>query len=268
MELELVFKGFGCILNHNKLLIVIINMIHMDLINKIIKKTSNLCKDLIHNTSLRSYANNEYINIFLDEVNDDIKILKSYSDLSFEEKLKEHNQVFYNYFFNKYKDEYCPTHFRNYFNFKNNIKYLELRTKIDDILEEEDFISIFQHRTGRIKNLLLNQRIISGLGNIYASESLYRAGIDPRRRPYRLTRKRIAGLHKAIRHVLQAATRHGGSRRGRPGPTTWSARPPGSCPPGGRCPRGPRRRPGRTRLGHLYRPGLATAPAGRSGTWR
>lgn len=78
-------------------------------------------------------------------------------------------------------------------------------------LTEMEFVGLFKRRTGRIKSLLLNQRILAGLGNIYADESLHRAGIDPRRRPHRLNRPRLAGLQQAICGTLREAIRHGGS---------------------------------------------------------
>ena len=82
-----------------------------------------------------------------------------------------------------------------------------------DALEvsEETFVELFKRRTGPIKSLLLNQKIIAGLGNIYANESLYRAGIHPKRRPVRLPLKSMQKLHGTIREVLQEAIGHGGS---------------------------------------------------------
>lgn len=75
----------------------------------------------------------------------------------------------------------------------------------------EEFASLLGKRKGRIKNLLLNQRLISGIGNIYADESLHRAGIDPRNRPYRMAKTRLMGLHRALCEVLEEAIRAGGS---------------------------------------------------------
>lgn len=77
--------------------------------------------------------------------------------------------------------------------------------------EKGDFISRFRQRRGRIKNLLLNQKLMSGLGNIYADESLHRSGIHPLRRPSRVPRRRLMVLHSAICEVLEEAIRHGGS---------------------------------------------------------
>ena len=72
------------------------------------------------------------------------------------------------------------------------------------------------NRRSSIKDILLNQRIIAGIGNIYACEALFRAGIRPRIRAHSLYRKSGAGraigkLYHAIRDVLQDAIRAGGS---------------------------------------------------------
>jgi formamidopyrimidine-DNA glycosylase len=66
------------------------------------------------------------------------------------------------------------------------------------------------HRAA-IKLFLLDGRRIVGVGNIYASESLFRAGIDPRTRANRLSLERCARLSKAIKDTLRAAIRAGGS---------------------------------------------------------
>jgi len=62
-----------------------------------------------------------------------------------------------------------------------------------------------------IKNLLMNQRAIGGIGNIYANEMLYRAGIRPRRRACTLSRREINALATAMRAVLDEAVQLGGS---------------------------------------------------------
>ena len=60
-------------------------------------------------------------------------------------------------------------------------------------------------RKGLIKPLLLNQRIVAGLGNIYVDEALYRARIHPLKRAGALTPPEVARLHGAIRDVLTEA---------------------------------------------------------------
>lgn len=65
-------------------------------------------------------------------------------------------------------------------------------------------------RTAPAKSFLLNQAIVAGVGNIYADEALFAAGIDPRRPAGELRRRELARLHAAIREVLEAGIRHRG----------------------------------------------------------
>jgi formamidopyrimidine-DNA glycosylase len=62
-----------------------------------------------------------------------------------------------------------------------------------------------------IKSALLDQRIVSGLGNIYVCESLWRAGINPKRLSGKVSRKKIDVLVPIIRDVLREAIYAGGS---------------------------------------------------------
>ncbi|HKB80569.1 MAG TPA: DNA-formamidopyrimidine glycosylase family protein [Thermoanaerobaculia bacterium] len=60
-------------------------------------------------------------------------------------------------------------------------------------------------RRGRIKALLMSQRVIAGVGNLYADEALYRASIEPRRAADRMTAEQTRRLFAAIRAVLREA---------------------------------------------------------------
>ena len=75
----------------------------------------------------------------------------------------------------------------------------------------EDFVGLFKGRKTLIKSALLNQKLLRGVGNIYADESLFRAGIRPRRRAASLTREDLRRLHKAVQEVLKEAIALGGS---------------------------------------------------------
>jgi len=66
-------------------------------------------------------------------------------------------------------------------------------------------------RTAAIKLLLLDQRIVAGLGNIYVCEALYRAGIHPKRAGGSVSLRRLERLVPAIRDVLDEAIAAGGS---------------------------------------------------------
>jgi len=73
------------------------------------------------------------------------------------------------------------------------------------------FIELFHGRKTPIKSALLNQKLLSGVGNIYADESLFRAAIRPRRRAVSLTRDQLRKLHLAVQEVLREAVALGGS---------------------------------------------------------
>jgi len=62
-----------------------------------------------------------------------------------------------------------------------------------------------------IRSWLLDQRRLAGVGNIYANEALYRAGIDPRRPARSLVAEEITALHREIRLVLRGAIRARGT---------------------------------------------------------
>jgi len=75
----------------------------------------------------------------------------------------------------------------------------------------ENFAALFRGRKTPIKSALLNQKLLSGVGNIYADEALFRAGIRPRRRAASLTRDDLRRLHLSLKRVLKEAIRLGGS---------------------------------------------------------
>ncbi|HEY0107850.1 MAG TPA: bifunctional DNA-formamidopyrimidine glycosylase/DNA-(apurinic or apyrimidinic site) lyase [Rhizomicrobium sp.] len=62
-----------------------------------------------------------------------------------------------------------------------------------------------------IKSALLDQRVIAGLGNIYVCEALFRAGVSPKRLAGKLRAEQAAALLRAIKTVLRAAIKAGGS---------------------------------------------------------
>ena len=79
-----------------------------------------------------------------------------------------------------------------------------------------DFTAAGLHRASRgrrvsIKEFLMNSRIVVGVGNIYANESLFRAGIDPRTNAGRISLNRYVDLVNAVRATLDAALDAGGS---------------------------------------------------------
>jgi len=93
--------------------------------------------------------------------------------------------------------------------------FTELHNLGPDALDEHwsahSLGALVRKRRLPIKNLLMDQHAIGGVGNIYANEVLYQAGIRPRRRASNLRRRELEALAGAIRSVLMDAVRLGGS---------------------------------------------------------
>ncbi|MGA2376900.1 MAG: bifunctional DNA-formamidopyrimidine glycosylase/DNA-(apurinic or apyrimidinic site) lyase [Candidatus Sulfotelmatobacter sp.] len=75
----------------------------------------------------------------------------------------------------------------------------------------DSFLALFRGRKPPIKSALLNQKLLRGVGNIYADESLFRAGIRPRRRASTIARAQMATLLASVKEVLREAIALGGS---------------------------------------------------------
>src|SRR5579872_833581 len=73
------------------------------------------------------------------------------------------------------------------------------------------FVALFHGRKTPIKSALLNQSLLRGVGNIYADESLFRAGLRPRRRASTITRDQFSKLLAGVKEVLKEAIALGGS---------------------------------------------------------
>ncbi|MEJ2084261.1 MAG: bifunctional DNA-formamidopyrimidine glycosylase/DNA-(apurinic or apyrimidinic site) lyase [Acidobacteriota bacterium] len=67
------------------------------------------------------------------------------------------------------------------------------------------------HRRGPIKSFLMNAEVVAGVGNIYACEALYRAGVHPRRSVARISRARWKRLARCVKETLQDAIDQGGT---------------------------------------------------------
>ncbi len=80
-----------------------------------------------------------------------------------------------------------------------------------DDFDGETLWRLLHRRPGAIKPLLMNGALVAGVGNIYASEALHRAGIHPQRAARRIARARYRRLAGGIRDVLAAAVAAGGT---------------------------------------------------------
>lgn len=82
---------------------------------------------------------------------------------------------------------------------------------LGDDFDTEYLYLVTRKRKTAIKLFIMDSKIVVGVGNIYASESLFRAGIHPSRAAGSLSRERCARLVTAIREVLNAAIKQGGT---------------------------------------------------------
>ncbi len=80
-----------------------------------------------------------------------------------------------------------------------------------DLPTSRDLGRVLANRTAPVKALLLDQRVVAGLGNIYADEVLHRARVDPRRSAGSLTGEEVSRIRRNIRPVLEAGIRAGGT---------------------------------------------------------
>jgi formamidopyrimidine-DNA glycosylase len=73
------------------------------------------------------------------------------------------------------------------------------------------FKSIISVSSIKIKPLLMDQKRIGGIGNIYANDALFLAGIDPRRSAKQITEEELVKLYVAIHKVMERSLRYGGA---------------------------------------------------------
>lgn len=78
-------------------------------------------------------------------------------------------------------------------------------------LTQEKFVEILKNNSRRIKDLLMDQKTIAGVGNIYVNEALWLAGIHPETPTHRISRKGAELLFRALEKVLKEALVAGGA---------------------------------------------------------
>lgn len=83
--------------------------------------------------------------------------------------------------------------------------------KKDSSLTEDEFAKILSKTKTSVKVVIMDQKKMSGVGNIYANDSLYLAKIDPKRPANSLTAEEVKSLYKAILEVLQKGLEEGGA---------------------------------------------------------
>ena len=125
------------------------------------------------------------------------------------------------------RDEETPTTARVLFRFANNRRLafddqrkfgeVELIKNVDEFLQRRcigpdaldvdlsEFKTMFRKHRGAVKAILLNQQLIAGIGNLYADEILFRAGLHPATGAVSLSDKDLKRLFRATRYVLERA---------------------------------------------------------------
>ncbi len=85
------------------------------------------------------------------------------------------------------------------------------RDALDDLPSVQDFMARFNRRSASIKALLLDQRTVAGIGNIYADEILFRARVNPTRAAGSLSEREVTAVREAVVPVLEDGLAHGGT---------------------------------------------------------
>jgi formamidopyrimidine-DNA glycosylase len=77
-------------------------------------------------------------------------------------------------------------------------------------ISREDFVEALSKRRGKVKDALMDQSLLAGLGNVYADEVLFQHGINPEAKCGDLSRNELGKLHTTMQRVLRTALRHDG----------------------------------------------------------
>lgn len=97
---------------------------------------------------------------------------------------------------------------------RSDVRALELRLGPEPLgrrFTAKSLAEILARRSGKLKSVLLNQRVLAGLGNIYVDEALFRAALHPERPANMLSAIESRHLHRAIRVVLREGLNRGGT---------------------------------------------------------
>ena len=85
------------------------------------------------------------------------------------------------------------------------------RDPLDPRFDRDAVVNVLRRKNSEIKRQLLDQTVVSGIGNIYADEALWRAGVNGARIAAKLTRRQLAEVLDAAAEVMREALREGGT---------------------------------------------------------
>lgn len=85
------------------------------------------------------------------------------------------------------------------------------RDPLDPRFDRDSVVDVLRRKHSEIKRQLLDQTVVSGIGNIYADEALWRAGVNGARVAEKLTRRQLGAVLEAAAEVMGEALRQGGT---------------------------------------------------------
>ena len=78
-------------------------------------------------------------------------------------------------------------------------------------LKKEDFFNLFKNKKTKIKPLLMDQKFLAGVGNLYAQESLFLAGVDPERPADKISKEELGKIYRWLTYILRQSIEKKGS---------------------------------------------------------
>ncbi|UCG35883.1 MAG: hypothetical protein JSW17_03775 [Candidatus Omnitrophota bacterium] len=78
-------------------------------------------------------------------------------------------------------------------------------------IKKENFLALFKNRKAMVKPLIMDQRFLAGVGNIYAQEALFCAGIHPERKANSIKKEKLEKLYECLISILRVAINKKGS---------------------------------------------------------
>ncbi len=209
-------KIINVIVNNKNLRFKIKKNLKKNLINKRISNITRKSKYLIVD-----FKNMQYLVIHfgmsgtLHYINNNNKFKTNLSFYHSQNLPKKHNHV--HFIFNKFKIIYNDPRrfgFIRYFSSKSKLNYFFENKGPEPFEKKFNFFYLkkkLSNKKKNIKNFLLDQKFVSGIGNIYASEILFYSKINPLKKGKDINNKEIKKIIKYSRFVLKKAIKKGGS---------------------------------------------------------
>ncbi len=180
--------------------------------DKIIRNMSGeaFTKGLTDRTMINSYRRGKYLFARLDNGHSLLLHFGMTGDLSYYHQPEDRprHERFHFLFDNGSRLGFdCPRKFARILLLENEADYIHSIQLGEDALEiqEADFVAAAQPRKCTIKGLLLNQKVLAGVGNLYADEVCYQCRVHPVSKASAIPTKKLKELHKKLQAILRKA---------------------------------------------------------------